>query len=331
MAALGKKIFTSVAPPVEGQIYTDRFDHNGSNIDYTLNFSANTTSSGGWRNNPWYVRLYINNTLVKEGQVKPKTSGTIGTTEYYMSSYSGTASGSINVGTGAGTAELKAIMYNNGYGTVMGQNTWSVKYDASITYVTISYNANGGTNAPSAQTVEQGKQTNLSSVRPIKGNELSTGYSVTLQSNGGTCNPTSLTSQKETVYTFKNWNTNSSGTGTPYNAGAVITPSANMTLYAQYDAVTTNKSVLLPDCIKPGFSFRGWSTSNSEYIPVPKNYTPTSNVTLYAFYSEIKKLMKCKIGEEFVDVGSIKIRVGDQWENVYRINLRNFEGSFDEK
>lgn len=208
---------------------------------------------------------------------------------------------------------------------------WTGTVDAGSAMVTISYNANGGTNAPSAQTVEQGKQTNLSSVRPIKGNELSTGYSVTLQSNGGTCNSTSLTSQKETVYTFKNWNTNSSGTGTSYNAGAVITPSANLTLYAQYDAVTTNKSVLLPDCIKPGFSFRGWSTSNSEYIPVSKNYTPTSNVTLYAFYSEIKKLMKCKIGEEFVDVGSIKIRVGDQWENVYRINLRNSEGSFDEK
>ena len=210
-------------------------------------------------------------------------------------------------------------------------SVWTGTVNAGSAMVTISYNANGGTNAPSAQTVEKGKQTNLSLVKPIKGNTLSTGYSVTLQSNGGTCNPTSLTSQKETVYTFKNWNTNSSGTGTSYNAGAVITPSASMTLYAQYNAVTTNKSVLLPDCIKPELSFRGWSTSNSEYIPVPKNYTPTSNVTLYAFYSEIKKLMKCKIGEELVDVGSVKIRVGDQWKNVYRINLRNFEGSFDEK
>lgn len=210
-------------------------------------------------------------------------------------------------------------------------SVWRGTVNAGSAMVTISYNANGGTNAPSAQTVEKGKQTNLSSVKPIKGNTLSTGYSVTLQSNGGTCNPTSLTSQRETVYTFKNWNTNSSGTGTSYNAGAVITPSASMTLYAQYNAVTTNKSVLLPDCIKPDLSFRGWSTSNSEYIPVPKNYTPTSNVTLYAFYSEIKKLMKCKIGEEFVDVGSVKIRVGDQWKNVYRINLKNFEGSFDEK
>lgn len=210
-------------------------------------------------------------------------------------------------------------------------SVWTGTVNAGSAMVTISYNANGGTNAPSAQTVEKGKRTNLSSVKPTKDNELSAGYLVTLQSNGGTCNSTSLTSQKETVYTFKNWNTNSSGTGTSYNAGAVITPSANLTLYAQYDAVTTNKSVLLPDCIKPGFSFRGWSTSNSEYIPVPKNYTPTSNVTLYAFYSEIKKLMKCKIGEEFVDVGSIKIRVGDQWENVYRINLRNSEGNFDEK
>lgn len=210
-------------------------------------------------------------------------------------------------------------------------SVWTGTVNAGSAMVTISYNANGGTNAPSAQTVEKGKQTNLSSIKPIKGNELSIGYLVTLQSNGGTCNPTSLTSQKETVYTFKNWNTNSSGTGTSYNAGAVITPSASMTLYAQYDAVTTNKGVLLPDCIKAGLAFRGWSTSNLEFAPVPKNYTPTKDITLYAFYSEIIKLVKCKIGDEFVDAGSIKIRSGDQWETVYRINLRNSDGQFDER
>ena len=210
-------------------------------------------------------------------------------------------------------------------------SVWTGTVNAGSAMVTISYNANGGSNAPSAQTVERGKQVNLSSTIPYKENELSKGYTITLNANGGYVSTPELTQYNTTSYSFKSWNTNSSGTGTSYNAGAVITPSASMTLYAQYDAVTTNKSVLLPDCIKPDLSFRGWSTSNSEYIPVPKNYTPTSNVTLYAFYSEIKKLMKCKIGEELVDVSSVKIRVGDQWKNVYRINLRNFEGSFDEK
>lgn len=133
MAALGKKTFTTASPAVEGQIYTDAFNHVGNNINYTLNFSANTKSSGGWRNNPWYVRLYINGTLVKEGQVKGRTSGTIGTTEYYMSTISGHATGSINVGTtGAGTATLKAIMYDNGYGTKMGENSWTVNYGAYV-------------------------------------------------------------------------------------------------------------------------------------------------------------------------------------------------------
>lgn len=302
-------------------------------INYTAgNGTVNITSIQGYRTDGYrsYGDGASNSITVVVGGV---SSGSIGcrmidfganSSPRNWSAFSKTYSG-LN---GNVTITLTVNYCNN---SDISGSVWTGTVNAGSAMVTISYNANGGSNAPSAQTVEKGKQTNISSVKPTKGNELSIGYLVTLQSNGGTCNPTSLTSQKETVYTFKNWNTNSSGTGTSYNAGAVITPSASMTPYAQYDAVTTNKGVLLPDCIKPELSFRGWSTSNSEYIPVPKNYTPTSNVTLYAFYSEIKKLMKCKIGEELVDVGSVKIRVGDQWKNVYRINLRNFEGSFDEK
>ena len=55
MSALGKKTFTTGSPAVEGQIYTDQFDHVGNNINYTLNFSANTKSSGGWRNKKYFT------------------------------------------------------------------------------------------------------------------------------------------------------------------------------------------------------------------------------------------------------------------------------------
>ncbi|GHU01046.1 hypothetical protein FACS1894147_00150 [Spirochaetia bacterium] len=41
-----------------------------------------------------------------------------------------------------------------------------------------------------------------------------------------------------TGYTFSGWNTNANGTGTSYTAGSSITPTANITLYAKWTAIT---------------------------------------------------------------------------------------------
>lgn len=72
---------------------------------------------------------------------------------------------------------------------------------------TVTYNANGGSgNAPSAQTVNAGS-------------------SVTVAGQG------SLTYSGKT---FNGWNTNSSGAGTAYAAGASLTVTGNITLYAQW-------------------------------------------------------------------------------------------------
>ncbi len=69
----------------------------------------------------------------------------------------------------------------------------------------VTYNANGGTGAPSSQTKTYGTNLTLSSTKPTK-----------------------------TGYTFKNWNTKSDGTGTSYSAGASYTANAALTLYAQW-------------------------------------------------------------------------------------------------
>lgn len=80
---------------------------------------------------------------------------------------------------------------------------------------TLSYNANGGSGAPSAQTVwgdSYSSETTVSSTTPTR-----TGYS------------------------FTGWNTSSDGSGTPYSAGDSITIYDNTTLYAQWSAL---KSVI---------------------------------------------------------------------------------------
>lgn len=84
----------------------------------------------------------------------------------------------------------------------------------SETSKTITYNANGGTNAPSATV--------------LWGENSWDGY---------------LTSSvpTRTGYSFAGWNTQSNGSGTAYASGAYIQISANITLYAQWTAL---KSVL---------------------------------------------------------------------------------------
>ncbi len=70
---------------------------------------------------------------------------------------------------------------------------------------TITYDANGGSGAPSSQTKAYGIKQTLSSTKPTR--------------NG---------------YTFVNWNTKKDGSGTSYSAGASYTANVSVTLYAQW-------------------------------------------------------------------------------------------------
>jgi len=78
---------------------------------------------------------------------------------------------------------------------------------------TLSFDANGGTGAPSAQT----------------GQDNGSGATITISS----------TTPTRTNYTFDGWNTNSSGTGTNYSAGGSITLTSDVTLYAKWSAAAT--------------------------------------------------------------------------------------------
>jgi len=91
--------------------------------------------------------------------------------------------------------------------TVTGNVTLYAKWDANVVSYTVTFNANGGSGTvPAAQTVNAG-------------------LSITLP-NGN------LMSKSGCV--FDGWNSNSSGTGTNYNAGNFFTPTANITLYAKW-------------------------------------------------------------------------------------------------
>lgn len=127
---------------------------------------------------------------------------------------------------------------------------------ATITYTknsyTVSYNANGGSGAPSSQTKIYGESLTLSSTKPTKGNGSSTAtstFAITGNGNGGyfgttSTTTTSITATKSTpqtiTYTFGTWNTKQDGSGTSYNSGGSYTSNSAATLYAQYTSTTTN-------------------------------------------------------------------------------------------
>ena len=132
---------------------------------------------------------------------------------------------------------------DDGYGWTGWSGTWNydngqygINNNKLVLYArwtsnkyTISYNANGGSNAPSNQSKIENKSISLSSSKPTK-----------------------------TGYTFVNWNTKKDGSGTSYSAGATYSNNANVTLYAQW---RINKVYIKLDA--NGGSVRGSTTYGS--------------------------------------------------------------------
>lgn len=162
---------------------------------------------------------------------------------------------------------------------------WSdeVWYDTgALASYRITYNANGGTGAPSEQTRWYGETLWLSSTRP-----------------------------KRDGYTFLGWATSPSG-GIAYQPGAAFTGDYGMTLYAvwqintwavKYDAngginapasqIKTYGQTLKLSTTKPtkvDYNFKGWATSKTNAdkgivaYAAGANYTSNANITLYAVW-----------------------------------------------
>ena len=147
---------------------------------------------------------------------------------------------------------------------------------------TVSYNANGGSNAPASQTKVYGVTLTLSSTIPYRFN-----------------------------YEFLGWSVSSSATTATYTAGGSYTGNASVTLYAvwkykpatytvSYDAnggtgapgrqtktygVTLTLTTLIPT--RRNYSFVGWSkdrNATSASYTAGGSYTDNTDVTLYAVW-----------------------------------------------
>ena len=147
---------------------------------------------------------------------------------------------------------------------------------------TISYNANGGSDAPSSQTKKHGTDINLQSGTPTRTNYVFKGY----------------------------WTATSADSGTHYTPGQSYSANASITLYAQWYAPYTitpnaNGGTLTSGCsaltkvhdmaqaiwgsslnpTRTGYNFTGWNTAadgTGDGYAAGANYTANANTTLYA-------------------------------------------------
>lgn len=164
-------------------------------------------------------------------------------------------------------------------GTYAGTKTASGSISvAAKTSYKISYNANGGTGAPSQQTKWHGTNITLSSTKPSR-----------------------------TGYTFKGWATSSTG-GVAYSSGASYTANASVTLYAVWQIITykvtynanggtgapgqQTKSygvTLKLSTTKPtrtNYNFKGWAKTSTGSVAYAagSSYTSNAAITLYAVW-----------------------------------------------
>ena len=156
--------------------------------------------------------------------------------------------------TGTGTSYSAGDSY-----TVTANITLYAKWNTSVASYTVTFNANGGSGTvPTAQTAQSGS-------------------AITLPNGSGL---------SKSGYTFGGWNTNSTGTGTNYNAGESYTVTANITLYAKWDNTLDTISGLaakltwLQSNAVSGGDYTIEVNANENISPQTLSYSGKNNITI---------------------------------------------------
>ena len=209
---------------------------------------------------------------------KTHSAQNIGINFYLSSTFRYTSTGSSSHDPITGEKYLSNFKYVSA-----GTYASTIAIGAKYSY-TVSYNNNGGSGAPGAQTKWYNENLTLSATKPTK-----TGHS------------------------FVRWNTNTANTGAAYAAGGVYGGNAAMTLYAIWKADTyavafnanggssppanqtktygTNLTLTTAKPTRSGYTFVKWNTkadgTGTSYNS-GASYTANAAVTLYAIWTANK-------------------------------------------
>lgn len=237
----------------------------------------------------------------------------------------GTYSKTYNRGTSSSQGTCSARFTGIEYG---GGNSYTASVNFTIPArdrYSISYNANGGTGAPSTQYYYYGNDTTLSKTIP-----------------------------KRTGYTFLGWSLSNTATSPSYSAGQAWggTNKGNYTLYAVWERIScaikfdagsnggivgTSDSVVrtvyygdkigtLPTASKTNYEFKGWNTNqNGSGSYISETYVVKANITLYAIFKlqancYTKQSSKYKTGMMYrkdgkYSTGIVKVKVNGKYKD----------------
>lgn len=199
------------------------------------------------------------------------------------SSGSGSFTGTYSISGNASASKTITVTFKN-YNTDNGDSaTKNVSFTVTVpawTSYAITFNANGGSGAPSSQTKWKDQTLTLSSTKPTR-----------------------------TGYTFLGWSTSSTATSATYAAGGSYTANSAATLYAVWKAITYTikfnanggsgapsnqtktygKTLTLSSTIptRTNYNFKGWGTSasaTSVTYAAGGSYTANAAATLYAVW-----------------------------------------------
>lgn len=237
----------------------------------------------------------------------------------------GAYSKTYNRGTSSSQGTCSARFTGIEYG---GGNSYTVRVNFTIPArdrYSISYNANGGTGAPSTQYYYYGNDTTLSKTIP-----------------------------KRTGHTFLGWSLSSTATSPSYSAGQAWggTNKGNYTLYAVWERIScaikfdagsnggivgTSDSVVrtvyygdkigtLPTASRTNYKFKGWNMNqNGSGSYISETYVVKANITLYAIFKlqancYTKQSSKYKTGMMYrkdgkYSTGIVKVKVNGKYKD----------------
>lgn len=269
-----------VTPDVKGT-YKLRIQVSGNiTAEYSKDFVVKCDGKVSWTN----TSLNLNIPTKTSGQITGNLSGTYPSGAKYKLDYDKSI---ISVEKGDGfnfTVTGLKVGTTNLIITTMDKNlnyisSATCKVTVTANTYTVTYDANGGTGAPSNQTKVYGEPLQLSSVTPIK-----TGYSFsTWYGNARYYSPGSIYNENAGIVLKAIWKANTYTV--KYNANGGTGTMANSS--HTYD---TSKALTANGFTKTGYSFAGWSTSSAatatQYADKEsvKNLTATNGATvnLYA-------------------------------------------------
>lgn len=246
-----------------GYVREDAFPYGVNTIKYAANGGTGAPSSG---------TMTYGTAFTVSSTVPTRTGYTFGGWQYTY----GSTTYTVQAGGTIPTSRFTTYAWNSS-ATLTLAAQWNI-----ITY-TVSYDANGGTGAPSSQTKQYGTALTLSTTKPTR-----------------------------TGYTFLGWATSASATTATYSAGGSYTANASATLYAVWQiktyAITYNsnggsgsvanqtKTYGTPLTLqssgytRTGYTLTGWNTasdgSGTSYA-LGGSYTANSAATLYAQWTII--------------------------------------------